>query len=491
MMAVELFNRIRAGARAAFGYHAVVDKGRRAAPLSTLKNEDAQLTSSDKSKLDMTAQDLPRNFELAAWALRLHVAYVSRFVPHVQTGSTELDALVLAALAAASRRERFDVAARHNRDRAMALFEIANVFYGDAAFIKTGDGRVQGVPGVRICKPPSAQMTSAADAAKWATVTSRGLILDKQTGAMVEAAVCRWKDNGTGLDFDHFEPARNLIFNGYFTDFDQSRGASPLSASINRCKDLMEALEYTNLKIKLHALFGLAFGTDGQNSPLEPNLDGDEATTTARPQYKVEPSQGLMVFNLRPGDKVDTVESKVPNSEFVDYTALSMRIALLAFDIPFTFLDSSKASFSARIADANQYEFLAAAKRQKNAEVLTEWSDWRLGLMAASGGELYDALRRYKTTAAEVAAKVEWVGAETPWIDKLAQLQGDQLGVALSTESIPRICRRRNVDWRKVIDENAAVYDYARSKGVPVAIGQPGQATAGAAVGDKPNADAQ
>jgi len=462
--------------RVALGYHAVQDKGRRQAPVTVLKNEDAQLSQTTKRRLDMTAQDLPRNCELAAWALRLHVAYVSRFVPHVQTHSAEVNRLAVMALNQASRRDSFDVARRHSRDRAMSLFELANVFYGDAAFIKLAGGRVQAIPGVRIAKPDS-YAERGANRARWAKVTDRGLIIDEATGAMREACICRWSATGNSLEFDHFEPAKNLIYNGYFTDFDQTRGASPMASCINRFKDLMEALEYTNLKIKLHALLGLAFGSDLPTGPLEPSLDGSETTTTARPKYKVELSQGLMVMNLNPGDKVDTIESKTPNSEFVDYSALSMRIALLAFDIPYTFLDSSAASFSARIADANQYEFLAAEKRQKNAEVLWDWSAWRLPDLA-EGPALSAALRQAGLTVDDVIAATEWVGVETPWVDKLKQLQGDQLAIAIGADSIPRVCRRRNLDWRTIADENGEAIRYAASKGFPVMIGQPGQARA-------------
>lgn len=458
------------------GYQAIQDKGRRQAPRSEIHSEDAQLTSREKSKLDMTAQDLPRNFELAAWALRMHVAYVSRLSPHVATGNDALNRLLSARIAAWGKRTNFDIAQRHDLARAMTLFELANVFYGDAAFIKLEDGRVQGIPGSRIAKPSLSNQTQA-NTKKWDSVTRGGLILDPETGAMVEAAICRWDNDGAQLVFDHFEPAENLIFNGYFTDFDQSRGRSPMAAAINRCTDFMEALEYTNIKLKLHSLLGLAFGSDAAQSILPPSLDGTESTTTERPKYKVELSRGLMVLNLAQGDKVDTIESKTPSAEFIDYSELSIRLALLAFDIPYTFLNSQGASFSARIADSNQYEFLSEEKRIKNAAVLDEWLAWRLPMALATDPDLADAIAAAGLTPADAAAGVSWVGTSTPWMDKLKQLQGDQLGIGLSIESIQRVCRKRGINWRDVIDENAEVLAYAKAKGVPITIGQPGQAT--------------
>lgn len=459
------------------GYQATQDKGRRQAPTVTLKNEDAQLTSTTKRRMDMTAQDMPRNFELAAWALRLHVAYVSRLRPHVATGNPDLDKVLTALLAQWSRRQNFDVAGRHDRDRAMSLFEIANVFYGDAAWLKLADGKIQAIPGVRIGKPNGGVDADMKAGSLWQRLTDRGLVLNPSTGAMEQACICRWAMNGYALEYDHFEPAQNLIYNGYFTDYDQTRGSSPLASCLNRCRDIAECLEYTNLKVKLHALLGVAFGSDSATGWMPPSTDGTEATTTDRPKYKVDLSQGLMVFNLAPGDTVNTIESKVPTTEFIDYTNLSVRLVLLAFDIPYTFLDSSASSFSARIADSNQYEFLAEEKRAKNAAVLSEWADWRIAL-EAQREPLRGALAAAGVSPEAASAAISWVGTETPWIDQLKQLQGDQLAIGLQLDSIPRICRKRGLDWRRNVDENAEVIQYAESKGAQVIIGQPGQQSA-------------
>ena len=460
------------------GYHAAQDKGRRASPQAVVKNEDAQLNATTKSRLDMTAQDLARNFELAAWALRLHVAYVSRLMPHVNTGNKRVDDLLTYLIARDSKRAAFDVAERHDRDRAMNLFEIANVFYGDAAFIKLASGQVQGIPGSRIGKPGLGAEADSSSRNEWGKVRENGLLLDDKTGRMVKAAICRWGRNGVALEFDHMEPAENLIFNGYFTDFDQSRGRSPLASAINRCTDMMEALEYTMLKIKLHSLLGLAFGTDAAQAPLGPTLGGDEGTTTERPPYKVEISRGLMVFNLRPGDTVNPIESKVPSAEFVDYTGLSIRLALLAFDIPMTFLDSGKSSFSARIADSNQYEFLCVDKRAKNAAVLGEWTAWKATTSWSDYAPFRAALKSAGMEPEKAANGVEWVGTETPWVDKLSQLKGDQLAIGMGMDSIPQACRRRGRDWRRNIDENAEVLKHSIKKGWPLMVAQPGQASA-------------
>ena len=54
----------------------------------------------------------------------------------------------------------------------------------------------------------------------------------------------------------------------------------------------------------------------------------------------------------------------------------------------------------------------------------------------------------------------------------------DQLAIAIGADSIPRVCRRRNLDWRTIADENGEAIRYAASKGFPVMIGQPGQARA-------------
>ena len=71
-----MFNKIR---NWAFGYDAVSSRGRRRAPATRIKSGDATLKDKDRKKLAGTTQDVQRNFAIAAWAIRMHLNYVSSY----------------------------------------------------------------------------------------------------------------------------------------------------------------------------------------------------------------------------------------------------------------------------------------------------------------------------------------------------------------------------------------------------------------------------
>lgn len=486
------FRRCGQAAAYVFGYNAVADKGRRQSPQSRHTSEDGALHVRDWAKLGATATDMARNFELAAWMVRMHVEYVSQFDAHVNSGDKAVDAALRWLLQWHARAEVFDVARRRSRNETMRLFEIARVFCGDAALVHLANGSVQGIPGKRIAKPTD--LTGAPEGLV-KRVTDRGLVIDNATGAVEAYCICRWDERGRQLVFDHFEDARNVNFAGYFTDFDQTRGVSPLASALNRMQDTAEALEWTQLKIKLHALFGLAFSRES-STPIyaPPTLDSDATPgESTSPKYEVNLAKGVQILDLDPGGKVDVIESKTPSAEFVDYSELAMRLGMLGLDIPYSFFDSRKANYSARIADANQYEFLAEGKRETNRDVLQRYSDWKVGQWLAVDSPLTQPLRKAVDAAGlsvtAVRRSVEWIGRATPWVDKLKQIQGDQIAIANGLDSRQRICRRRGQgDWHGIADELGGEEAYAREKGATIMVGAPGQSSADTSDGDSPDA---
>jgi capsid protein len=451
--------RLEGGLLIPLGYNAITDKGRRQAPRTVVTSEDAQLTAANRASLTATTSDLWRNFEVAKWMVSLHVAYVSRFEPFCNSGSPELDAEVIRLLEWHGRKENFDLSQRFSRKEAMALFEIAKVFCGDAALLKLKTGNVQAIPGKRLACPKA---VSDKDADRWAKIKdsfgpSTGLKVDSATGRILQAVICRWDATGKQLTYDHVENWQNLIYDGYFVDLDQYRGISPIASAINRLTDVYESMEWVHLKVKLHALFGLAFERGGQGASVFGAPPNPEAPTPSKP-YSVDPTKGFMVLDLDPGDKVTTVESNTPSNEFVDYTGLSLRVALLSLDIPYTFLDSKGSSFSASIAETNRYEFLAADKRAKNRAVLDAYSDWQLERWMSSSDPRFAELRKLANAAgkdlAALQAATDWIGAETPWVDQEKQLGATEKAIDLALTSRQREGRRRGQGpWINIAQE--------------------------------------
>ena len=75
-----------------FDYDGANTSDRRFAPTTRLKSTDQILTPTKRKRLTNAARDLQRNFSVAAWAIRRHLDYVSRFSFEPKTGDKGLDA---------------------------------------------------------------------------------------------------------------------------------------------------------------------------------------------------------------------------------------------------------------------------------------------------------------------------------------------------------------------------------------------------------------
>ena len=305
-------------------YHAIVDKGRRAAAQTKITGEDYQLKGTNRKKLQATAQNHARNIALLGWMVRKHLDYVSQFGVHIKTQYPELDKRIRQLFEWHSRAKNIDIARRHNRDEMMRLFEAQKTLLGDSLFIKLQTGQLQAIESDRITNPGGKDPIVK-------KATENGLILD-QFGAVDQYLICNRKEDGSGYVLDHAESWENVIFDGYFdTRFDQTRGVSKVASAINMLSDLYEGMEWTMLKIKLHALFGIAIKRDGSGTYDQPGATAATQTTEIAPT-------GLFSLSLKGGDSIDTIESKTPASETQAFYTMLIRLVLLCLDIPYTCL---------------------------------------------------------------------------------------------------------------------------------------------------------
>ena len=459
-----------------FGYNAVEDRGRRQAPRTIVISEDDVLNATKRRKLQATAKDQPRNVSILAWMLRRHLDYVSRFAPHIRTGIPEIDKKVISLLKWHGHRDNFDIAGRHGRDDFMRIFEASKSIDGDVLAIKLDSGHLQGIEGDLVAKPSDLDNVPKQYQEK---ISQHGLVLNDQLRVEKYCLCKRQSINGTGRDFVRLIDRDDAIFDGYFSRFSQTRGISLFAPTVNMVQDMSETLEWVALKAKLHALFGLAFkrqATGGMRWNKDGYSDSTNNEDTTKNPYEVQITpRGIFTLDLDPGDDVTPIESKEPSTELLGFTREEIRMILLALDIPFTAYDSMQASFSARIADRAEYEESAADKRRKNAEVLTEYSSWKLVRWASQPEVLGDLLAKNKLSLPELQTQLEWIPAGTPWLDKQSEIRGDQLAVGMGADSTPRVARRRGLDAYQIIDEQAEFLAYAKDAGVPIYNAAPGQ----------------
>jgi capsid protein len=492
-------------------YDAAKTTGRRKAPTSKLYAEHIILTDNKRKKLLGTVQDQVRNASVAAWMIRRHLDYVSKFRLQFRSGNDDLDRLVNRLFDWHARPINFDIAARLGREEMFRMFEGEKVTAGDAAIVKLADGRLQAVESDLMAMPKAGRWLAGKkrheDIPKRvldSVDSATGVVMDaRRPGRVAQYCICNRQPDGKSVTFDHLEDAENVIFDGYYTRFSsQVRGVSPLSSAINSIQDVYEGVDYNLAKAKVHALFGIAMMRDyaGASSDQE-EVDGyggasglamgtDEAKTGAAETeagtkvisataQELQPGQ-MMTIDMDTRGRIDTIESKTPSTEFKNFTEFAIRLSMLALDIPYTAFDSRSASFSGMIADQNLYEVSCRWKREKNQWKRYEYSDWlllrawddpdwRIGQTAIAAGI---------TRIRELQELVEWVPAGFPWLQKIQEVEGDGKAIALALDNPIDAARRRGGDVFRNIDKTKQVIEYARAAGVPFIVGEPGQVSA-------------
>lgn len=508
-----------------FGYNATVDKGRRQAPQTRVYHEDEVLTATKRQKLQATAQEQVRNHSLVAWMVRKHLDYVSKFHFSFRTGNEQLDTLVNRIFRWHGAPRNLDFLGRFGRDELFRLFEMEKVLCGDAGLNKLADLKLQAIESDLIAKGEKAPDD----------VNDSGLVVDS-FGRVVKYAICTRSAHGAKPIHHHLEPASNIIFDGYWNRFSsQWRGVSPLSTAINMIQDIHEGFEFNIVKAKMHALFGVALtreakgngslgGASGASDVREWTAEawdwvvGDVCvssgkvytcatahSTTAASVFATDLAAGkwsadadqtqldlnprsINVLDLEEGQDVKVIESGTPSSEFVEGSYLFIQIAMLALDIPVTAFDSRRSSFSARIADLNEYEVSSDYKRTKNRYVRKDYSDWVLESIwndPESPWPLKQVAEAAGFRLRETQEAAEWIPSGSPWLDKYSQIQGDQLGIDIGIDNAIDACRRRGGDVFDNIDKQAQVIEYARKKGVPLIMGKSGDRTINQVVADE------
>jgi capsid protein len=306
-------------------------------------------------------------------------------------------------------------------------------------------------------------------------ISDHGLELD-EFGGVKSYIVCKYNKNKRNLLFDKRIFARDAIYSGYFEEYSQTRGISPLLAAVNELLDIKESKEAILLKIKLHAIFGIAFVKDaidgiGDGLPsaaraVEDEDAGYEDENTADVAREVDLTGGPFTLNLLEGEKADTIESNTPPESVKAYTELAIRSALLALDIPYSFFDGTGTNFAKVIADRKMYEIAAEAKMEKNLAAYEEYVDWKLWMWTQDGTlpMPYEEIRDY----------VHVRPYPSPWLDKASEIDAEERAISLGIKSIPQLARERGVDPFEVLEQQSEFLKRANELKVPIYVGHPG-----------------
>ena len=459
--------RARAGS---FGYDATEDLGRRKAPVPLLRSEDDELPIYRRNQVISLGRDIRRNFSLAAWAVRCHLNYVSRFRFRSMTGNRDLDKRINELVAWCGKPENFDASRRHGLRRFTRLVEAGRTVDGDVLPVKLANGRLQAIEGDRVRTPisyglPSAPPPLSADLLKRMKF---GVVTDDAGAPLAYAVNRRGPAVRMGPDiinpanaftFERLVSARNCIHVGYFDRFDQTRGVSPLAAALNSFRDTYEGFDYALAQAKVTQLFALAIKRNSLRS-IQAFAEGEEGPTNYR--KSLDFNRGPVLLDLDPGDEAQFLNSQNPSDNWQAFMQNVIAVALKSLDIPFSFYDESHTNYSGSRGAWLAYDQSAEDKAEDLREFLDRWCAWRLGMLIYQGVlELPAGMDPVRDL------RWQWIRRRVPWIDPLKEIQAAKLEVDAGFNCTPGIAELVGEDAYELADRQADYLAYRKALGLP------------------------
>lgn len=450
-----------------FGYDAIEPKGRRKAPTGIVRSEDAELVPNQRRKLVQSTRDINRNYAVAAWAIRKHLDYVSKFSIQFKTGDKNTDFLLETLMAQWSRAGNCDIAGRHSLRRFVRLLEARRTIDGDVLVLRLANGQLQAIEGDRIRTP----VGGSPEIDQIPLSRMRHGVVTNDFGRAMGYSICKrttgndYSPGSGGFVFERIVSADHAHLHAYFDRFDQTRGISPLSAGLNTLRDTYEGCELALAKMKVAQLFGLKITRDSDDAMGEVSADDEDET-----KYTVDFGKGPIFLDMDPGDNAEFLENKTPSNEFQQFIQTSISISLKSLDIPYSFFAENYTNYSGARQALLQYEESAKEKREDVRAMLDWITAWRIRLWAMDG---------MLPGIDPKSIRWEWIPTGLPWIDPLKERQADIQGIEAGLTSRTRALRQRGEDFFEVADELAEEKKYLEGLGldsrvtpVPVTINE-------------------
>ena len=206
-------------------------------------------------------------------------------------------------------------------------------------------------------------------------------------------------------------PARRVVHPKLTKRLEQSRGVTCLHGILNRIDDIKEGEESERVAMRIAAALCAVIAKG--------DLAGPGQTTTGNRSFKMKP--GMIFDNLQPGEKVETIDSKRPNTQIIDFLRWNLRAMC--------------AGAGARYSNvARDYSGTYSSQRQE----LVEAKIGTKRLLTYFVGTFYPPIRAQFLTAAvlngdlqlneltDVATltDAEYRGPAIPWMDPKKEMEG-------------------------------------------------------------------
>ena len=240
----------------------------------------------------------------------------------------------------------------------------------------------------------------------------------------------------------------------------QVRGISILASTFTRIEDLKDYEESERIAAKIAASMAAVI-IKGDPTLYNPDLAGDEGERRMRMQ------PGMIFDNLRPGESVQSIDSKRPNTNLEAYRDGQLRAIAAPMRISFSSLAKNyNGTYSAQRQElVEQYGAYGVLANEFISQMVRPIYE-RFIAMAVLAGELI--LPRGMSLAAALGA--DYLSPPMPWIDPLKEISAITAQVRSGVRSLSSIIAERGGRMYDTIEQLSLDRQWAEERGLALDV---------------------
>ncbi|MBR2003336.1 MAG: phage portal protein [Thermoguttaceae bacterium] len=439
---------------------ALTPEGRTREVVWTSQTSDFTIDATQRLGLRSVGREMQDNFALAAFAIRIHTANLSRYRLSVDTNDQGFNRRLEALFADwAETPEKCDVARRRNFNELLRLIELLRVREGDVGVLRLKNNAIQVVEGDRIRN----EGPIIDDARKRGETWIQGVRV-AESGRPLAYNLCRRRPYG-GYEQERVVSADYFDLVGYYNAVDQIRGVSPLTAALLPFAQIYDAQKLALARMKIEQLIGFvtyeeaATACNQFGSLRKIAEDGDGSK-----RFAESFGSGAHHLRLNSTDRFETVQAAAPGSNFQPFLEFCIRVALAALDIPYSFLKGSDVNFYGSRGELNNYVNGCRQKQEGMRVFLNRLFRWLCRYWVLTGAIEFPPGLTVENLP------FTWIGASVPWWRLIDDAKGLVLATKAGLLNLEDVANWHQTELYENVERNAFAVEFARAKGFPLAI---------------------
>ena len=256
-----------------------------------------------------------------------------------------------------------------------------------------------------------------------------------------------------------YVPAKDVIFIYTKKRPSQIREMSDLTAMIPRTRDINEYMTAVSVKERIAACLAV-FVTRQSMGGLGRNTKDN----SAKSGYDTKTLTPGMISHLMPGEDITVVDPKSQAVDATNYLKLMQRLIGSGQGLSYEAVsrDMSETNYSGARQGSIEDDLTYAEEIEALMDFMDEVYETFVISLYLSGrinvANFWDDFGTY--------TKHNWVGSTKKWIDPLKESTANRVALNSNQKSYQQIAAEGGKDWKEIIDENAEVIKYAKSKGI-------------------------